>query len=192
MSIIFLLSSAFYFFLPGLVANMMASLTRRIKFLKFFDKPLDFGKKLKDGNYILGQSKTWRGAFFGPLFGILFAFLQLYLFRFSFFRQLSIINYQQINIILFSLLMTFGAIFGDLVFSFFKRRINKKSGQSWMPFDQLDFVVGSFLFLNPYLNFYLHLNFSVFHWLAVAFVAFLAHIITNNIAYYFGWQKNRW
>lgn len=190
-SFFYFVLSCLYFFTPGLITNMMASLTRRIPFLKKFDKPLDFGKTI-NGKVILGVSKTWRGFTFGPLFGFLVIFLQVYLYRYDFFQKISFINYNTINILLFGFLMCFGAMFGDAFFSFFKRRFNIKPGTPWIPFDQLDFVIGAFLFLTPYLNFYLHLNFGILHWVFIMAISFLLHVVTNNIGYYTGIQKNRW
>jgi CDP-2,3-bis-(O-geranylgeranyl)-sn-glycerol synthase len=47
-------------------------------------------------------------------------------------------------LILFSL--CFGALLGDVIESFFKRRVGKDRGQDWIPFDQLDFLVGALIF----------------------------------------------
>lgn len=186
-----LILSCFYFFLPALISNMMASLTRKIGFLNFLNIPVDFGKKIK-GNIIFGQSKTWRGLIFGPIFGFFVVFLQWFLYKYNFFQKISLINFREINIFLFAFLMCFGALIGDLIFSFFKRRRNIPPGHPWIPFDQLDFVIGSFLFLTPYLNFKLHLNITILHWVLILIISFLLHVITNNVGYYLGIQKNRW
>lgn len=190
LSFLFIIS-CLYFFLPALVSNMMASLTKKISFLSFLNIPVDFGKTIK-GGLILGQSKTWRGLIFGLLFGFGVVLLQWFLYKYDFFQKISLINYREINILLFSFLMCFGALFGDLIFSFLKRRQNIQPGIPWIPFDQLDFVIGAFLFLTPYLNFILHLDFGILHWVTILTTSFLLHIITNNIGYYLGIQKNRW
>lgn len=191
MSPVTFIFSCFYFFLPALIANMMASLTKRISFLKVFEAPVDFGRKI-NGNMILGPSKTWRGAIFGPLVGFLIVLLQFYLYHYAFFKKISLVNYSGINIFIFGFLMCFGAIFGDALFSFFKRRQNFQPGRPWIPFDQLDFVIGSFLFLTPYLVFVLGLDFGILYWITIAAISFVLHILTNNIGYYIGVQKNRW
>ncbi len=186
-----LILSCLYFFLPALISNMMASLTRRIPFLSFLNIPVDFGKKIK-GKAIFGQSKTWRGLICGPLFGFFMVFLQWFLYKYKFFQKISLINYRQVNLFLFAFLMCFGALIGDLIFSFFKRRKDIPPGSPWIPFDQLDFVIGSFLFLTPYLNFKLHLNITVLHWILILIISFLLHVTANNIGYCLGIQKNRW
>ena len=49
--------------------------------------------------------------------------------------------------------MGLGAILGDLIKSYYKRKENIKEGEKWVPFDQMDFVigglVGSFFFYVP-------------------------------------------
>ena len=43
--------------------------------------------------------------------------------------------------IIFSL--CFGALCGDIIESFFKRRVGKNRGENWIIFDQLDFILGA-------------------------------------------------
>ncbi|WP_062537598.1 CDP-archaeol synthase [Mizugakiibacter sediminis] len=47
------------------------------------------------------------------------------------------------------LALGFGAMAGDAVKSFFKRRRGRPPGTPWPPFDQLDFVVGALLLVAP-------------------------------------------
>ena len=51
---------------------------------------------------------------------------------------------------MFTLLLSFylglGALLGDLVKSFFKRKIGIKSGEPWIIFDQIDYVIGGLIF----------------------------------------------
>jgi CDP-2,3-bis-(O-geranylgeranyl)-sn-glycerol synthase len=42
-----------------------------------------------------------------------------------------------------------GAMAGDAVKSFFKRRLGIKPGRPWIPFDQLDFAVGALVLAGP-------------------------------------------
>jgi len=44
-------------------------------------------------------------------------------------------------------LMALGALVGDSVKSFFKRRVDIAPGESWLFFDQLDFFLGASLFV---------------------------------------------
>ncbi|MBU1202059.1 MAG: CDP-archaeol synthase [Nanoarchaeota archaeon] len=132
---------ALYYFLPAYFANVVPPL---FKWLPILDKPIDFDKKFR-GKPLFGPNKTIRGFLISCLFGMVIFHIQKLLYNYSFFQKISIINYQEQTIWL-GFLLGFGAIFGDLVKSFFKRRIAIPSGKPWIPFDQLDFVIGAFLF----------------------------------------------
>jgi CDP-2,3-bis-(O-geranylgeranyl)-sn-glycerol synthase len=80
----------------------------------------------------------------------------------------------------------FGAMFGDLMKSFFKRRRNIKPGQSWAPFDQLDFIAGAILFLSPFVR----LKFK--NIIILLFASPILHIASNHIGYYLGINKKKW
>ncbi|MFH1682662.1 MAG: CDP-archaeol synthase [Candidatus Woesearchaeota archaeon] len=131
MEIWWLVLQTMYFFLPAYFANMVPEL---LKWLPFLDYPIwekEFGK-----------NKTWRGIFFAVLVGTLTFLLQKWLYQFSFFNDLSIIDYAGFSLML-GLLLGLGAILGDLVESYFKRGVKIDPGQPWIPWDQLDFVLGA-------------------------------------------------
>jgi len=105
------------FGIPMAVANMIPVVVKgRI--------PIDFGKELK-GKRILGKGKTIEGTVIGILAGTLIGFL--------------------LGNIYLGLLASIGALLGDIVESFLKRRVGIKSGQPWWGFDQLDFVIGALI-----------------------------------------------
>jgi len=180
-----MLISSIYFFLPAYFSNMSASLSKKIKFLKPLEVPIDFNKKI-NGYPIFGNHKTWRGLICGTAVGMIVAIFQQYLYQFECIQKISLFNYYEINIFLFGFLISFGAIFGDLLFAFFKRRQNIEPGKPWIPFDQVNFVIGVFLFLTPFLK----LSISV--WFTILILTFVLHILGNHIAYWLGWQKNQW
>ncbi|MBI2077823.1 MAG: CDP-archaeol synthase [Euryarchaeota archaeon] len=107
---------------------------------------IDGGREWKDGRAILGAGKTWRGLVAGSLLGSLTAFAQ------SFIGSTDVpfndfgASYTAAAPWLLGLGLGFGAIVGDAVKSFFKRRTGREGGAPWVPFDQLDFVVGGLLF----------------------------------------------
>ena len=181
---IVLLIESLYFFLPAYVANMSASLSKNINFLKPLRVPVDFGKKI-NGYRIFGDHKTWRGLISGTLTGTAIAILQLYLYNVPYFEKISLIDYKEVNILLFGFLISFGAIFGDILFAFFKRRKNIKPGSPWIPFDQINFVIGSFLLLSPFIKI------EIGMWLIIFILTFFLHIIVNHIGYFLGLQKNK-
>ena len=142
---IFLLK-CFYLMLPAYFANMAPVIVKKIDLLAF---PVDFNKKI-DGKPILGKNKTYRGIIFGIVFAIFIAYLQFSLYRIPFFNQISFVDYQ--NWLLFGLLMGAGALTGDLVKSFFKRRLNINPGMKFLTDLNLIFVaigmaVGLVIFL---------------------------------------------
>ena len=95
------------------------------------------------------------------------------------------INYQS-NFIIFGLLAGLGAILGDLVKSFFKRRLGIKSGQSWPIFDQLDFIAG-FLFFTYYFS-----TPSINIIITTCLITLILHPLTNLISYWLGFKKVWW
>jgi CDP-2,3-bis-(O-geranylgeranyl)-sn-glycerol synthase len=109
------------------------------------DIPVDLGKKL-GGKEIFGRNKTFRGFAVGIVTGIFVTALQYLLFlAVPFFRENTLIDFSRINFALVGFLMGFGALLGDLIKSFFKRRLNKRPGLPWFPFDQLDWILASLI-----------------------------------------------
>lgn len=137
---IIIIFSAIYFILPAYIANMF---------------PVFFGKlNLPGGSLIserlLGGHKTWRGFYAGYFGALLALYLQKLLFIKGIWLDVSLLNYGEINIWGYAFLFGIGALVGDAVKSFFKRRLNKKPGSPWFPFDQIDLVLGAVLFVYPF------------------------------------------
>jgi len=134
---------AFWIVIPVYVANASAVIVGG-------GTPVDFRKTWTDGRRILGDGKTWRGLFAGAFlgmtagFGLAVAASYLSTSEYSFLGLTTFEGFPLMIPILFSL--CFGALLGDVIESFFKRRIGKDRGQDWIPFDQLDFIVGALLF----------------------------------------------
>ena len=64
--------------------------------------------------------------------------------------------------------------------SYFKRKLNIKPGKSWIPFDQLDFIIGGLLFIS--LVFTPPTEIIIILLILTPFL----HITTNHIGYYLG------
>ncbi|HWR27297.1 MAG TPA: CDP-2,3-bis-(O-geranylgeranyl)-sn-glycerol synthase [Candidatus Thermoplasmatota archaeon] len=134
---------AFWIVIPIYIANASAVIVGG-------GTPIDFGRSWKDGRRILGDGKTWRGLFAGAFlgmtagFGLAVAASYLSASEYSFLGLTNFEGFPLMIPILFSL--CFGALLGDIIESFFKRRIGKDRGQDWIPFDQLDFIVGALIF----------------------------------------------
>jgi len=185
MSFYFLLE-VIYFILPAYFANMGASLSSKIRILDFLKKPIDFDKKTSRNVPIFGKHKTWRGLIFGVLIGVFVAYCQKLLYQIDFFKYISIIDYGATNIFLWGILLSCGAIMGDLISAFFKRRQNIKPGLPWIPFDQINLVVGAFILTGPFAQI------EIYYWGLLLGLTFFLHILGNNLAYLLGIQKNKW
>jgi CDP-2,3-bis-(O-geranylgeranyl)-sn-glycerol synthase len=167
--------------LPAYFANMAPVLIKgSFKELKI---PIDFNTKI-DNNTIFGRHKTFRGLIFGILFAIIITFIQYLLYHLDFFKLISFIDYS--NWLLIGFLFGAGAIFGDLIESFFKRRLNIKPGKSFIPWDQLDFAIGSLIFIYPFYK----LSFSKI--ITILILSFVLHIVVNHIAYYLKIRNEKW
>ncbi|RLG13785.1 MAG: CDP-2,3-bis-(O-geranylgeranyl)-sn-glycerol synthase [Candidatus Nanohalarchaeota archaeon] len=133
MDIILIILQSLWFILPAYFANSSAVFFKG-------QKPLDAGKKLKDGNRILGDGKTWEGTLGGLLIGTFVGFLQYLIYQ-KYFFAMSSLNYIQYSIWL-GFALSFGAMTGDIFESFIKRRMNFKRG-SEIIWDKLDFLIGA-------------------------------------------------
>jgi len=177
--------SCFYFFLPAYFANLTPPLVKNIKTLDFLGKPVDFNKKFL-GKAIFGSHKTWRGIIFSFFVGFLTAFFQKFLYQFSFFKEISLLEYDRINILLFGFLISFGQIFGDLFFALIKRRLGLKPGAPFLPFDQTNYVLGAFVLVEPVFK----LGIEV--WIFLIISTFFLHILVNRIGFWLGIHSAKW
>ncbi len=106
--------------------------------------PLDNYLKFKNKR-ILGDHKTIRGLVAGTLIGSITFVIQKYWLH-NYCQNVEIINYN--NLPFYSgFLMSFGALGGDAIKSFFKRQMEIPSGKPWFPWDQIDWVIGMIISL---------------------------------------------
>ena len=179
--------SILYFFLPAYIANMTPPLAKKLHILEFLNKPIDNNKKLNNLP-ILGSHKTWRGAILEIVNGLIVVYIQLWLYQFPLFERLSLLNYQTSNIFLLGFLLASGAVLGDLLSAFLKRRLRLKPGARFMPLDQTNYVIGAYLLLFPFPN----LTIRLFSWIILFFLTFFLHIGINLIGYYLGLHHAKW
>ena len=114
---------------PAYLANTIAVLTGG----KY---PIDQGKLHSDGNRILGDGKTWSGLIGGTIGGMLVGYVLIVFIHEYIMESLDIS-------ILF--LLSFGALFGDMAASFYKRRQNLQRGDKFPLLDMYDFIFMSLL-----------------------------------------------
>ena len=185
MSILTYILACLYFFLPAYLVNMTPPLARRVNLFNFLDRDVDFGKKFM-GQPIFGNHKSWRGVILGIFVGLSTVLFQGYLFRFPAVQRISFLDYDQINIILFGFLISLGAIFGDLLFAFIKRRLKMKPGARFIPFDQTNYVIGSAIFLTVIFRI------DIMIWPTIFLLTFLLHVIFNRLGYHLKINSAKW
>ena len=148
MDILTLICYSVYLMIPAYLANGSA--------LVFGGgTPMDFGKNAWDNRRLIGDGVTWRGTIGAGLFGMLIGGLLGYLSTLGvctyFFNMLTANLTTVTNPIMQGLiigfLLGFGALIGDAIGSFIKRRLNFERGKAVPLLDQLDFVVVALLFV---------------------------------------------
>ncbi|MFH1328196.1 MAG: CDP-2,3-bis-(O-geranylgeranyl)-sn-glycerol synthase [Candidatus Bathyarchaeota archaeon] len=165
---------------PAYVANGMAPVFGG-------GKPIDLGKNFIDGKRILGDGKTIRGAVSGIVFG-----------TFAILVEVALVNVLVIDVflnstfILFGLVIALGAIIGDLIGAFIKRRLGLARGKSVPGLDQLTFILIAFIFAYGFTQF-IPLTIITFTMLLVALIItpFL-HLLGNYVGYKIGKKREPW
>jgi len=136
---------ALYLFLPAYAATMAPVVAKRFHLFSSLAWPLDRGMMFYQQPF-LGPHKTFRGILAGILAAIGTAALQrLGAQRSDFFSSLSSEPHLLYSPILWGSALGGGALLGDLVKSFIKRRFGIPPGRRWFPWDQLDQVIGALL-----------------------------------------------
>ncbi len=167
---------ALWFFLPAGVANASPVIANKIPILKLWKTPLDFGKSFK-GERIFGQNKTWRGLLFGAFAGGVTASITYLIYPESI-NYVSVYTFMPIfDMFIVGAALGFGALLGDAIESFIKRRFGVKPGESWFPFDQIDYIIGGIIFATPFVILSLKTN------VIILVTWFCAHLFWSYVAY---------
>ena len=173
MDVITFVIISFLYILPAYIANSSAAL-----FGGGF--PLDFGKKLRR-HRIFGKGKTFRGLVLGVLFGTVAGNVMGFLLAGTEFSLGSIELYTALGF-----LLSVGAMAGDLIKSFFKRRFGYKSGQMLPIIDQLDFILGAMV-----LGSLIYIP-SIKTVIFLIIITPLIHLLLNIIGYLLKLKKVPW
>lgn len=134
--------------------------------------PVDFGKVFKDGRPVFGSHKTLRGFFAGLAVGALVGWGESLVFT----------SYNP----LLGLLLSLGALLGDLAGAFLKRRMGLTPGAFLPVIDQIDFVLGALLLsllLTPP---------SLSMALVILACTIPIHFLTNLLAYLLNAKSKPW
>jgi len=175
------LITAFWLMLPAYLPNNCAVLFGG-------GTPLDLGKTFHDGNRMLGDGKTFRGTVAGTLGGIIMGLLLNYLAPSLGLSSFGL-GFSQLPILVG---LSFGAMLGDIVAAFFKRRMGLKRGAQLFIIDQLDFVIGAWvltMFLAPA---WFWQNFTPTIMMVVLIITPILHRIMNIIGYRMGSKREPW
>lgn len=177
-TILALLFHALFFLIPLYAANGGALLIGTL----YPSSPLDANKKFFDGQAVFGKGKTWSGTIGGIVLGVLLGTIAWIIAGPTnpFFTSLPI-AYP-----LFCLVVGVGAIVGDILGSFIKRRLLLPPGSASPVLDQLDFVAGAYIIATP---FYQALAEEV---LFVCVFTLFTHTASNYLAYKAGLKKVPW
>ncbi|HNX18039.1 MAG TPA: CDP-2,3-bis-(O-geranylgeranyl)-sn-glycerol synthase [Methanoregula sp.] len=173
------LLAAFWIMVPAYIPNPVAALCGG-------GTPIDFKKNYSDGKRILGDGKTYRGLVCGVSAGIAVGALQIWLAgtcNWDFLPQ-----HTAASIILLSL----GALLGDMAKSFVKRRIGKNRGEAWPVADQYDLVAGAFVMMLIFDPAWLFANITWQILIVIIILTPILHRSVNIIGYLLGVKKEPW
>jgi len=158
--------------------------------------PMDLGRRWPgDGRRILGPSKTWSGFLVGSLFALPFVLLEagLILLAPPSLQLVPTYGPNLLAAIPVGILLTFGAMTGDALGSFAKRRLGRSSGARTLLIDQLPFVllpIGLGLVLFPATFVPVFASVEGVFWLLVYTLAL--HAAFNWVGYWLGLKKVPW
>ncbi len=182
--------SVLWVLLPAYVANAIATIP------KGRGPPMDFGRLWPgDGRRVLGPSKTWSGFLFGGFVAMPVGLLEAWLIL------LAPPNLKLVPVLAPSVdaaiplvaLLTFGAMTGDAIGSFLKRRLGRESGARTIFLDQLPFVVVPILLglaLYPGVFVGVFVSWTGIVWLLIYTLGL--HALFNWVGYKAGLKKVPW
>jgi CDP-2,3-bis-(O-geranylgeranyl)-sn-glycerol synthase len=178
-----IIGQLFYLFLPAAFANMAPVLCKG--HLQFLNRPVDGGIEY-NGQPLFGEHKTWRGLIVATFAGGVFFLFQYWLAMVfpstRFWMPIDILSLP----LWFGMGMGLAAILGDLVKSFFKRRVGVVPGATWFPFDQIDFLLGAGLYAS------FSIEFSGVMWIFLFSIGPLLHIAVNRIGFMLQLKETPW
>jgi CDP-2,3-bis-(O-geranylgeranyl)-sn-glycerol synthase len=174
---------AIWFFLPAGLGNAAPVFAAKAQALDRYKRTIDGGMRFR-GKLLFGEHKTWLGIVAATIVGGTVGLLQWIFANVFNLNDFPISTYQSPSAIKLGLLLGFGAIIGDLIKSFFKRQFGVKSGGTWFPFDQIDYIIGGLVFSRVMI----HLELSQL--IVIVTVWFLLHPISTVAGYFLGIREN--
>ena len=167
------------YFLPALIANALP-----VIFVGKIIKrrtPLDMGRNFIDGRRVLGPNKTVEGFVIGVAGGLVTG-LTYY-----------VLLLRNPYVIFYGLVMGLGAMIGDSINSFIKRRLDIPSGDPFIPLDQLSFILISYLLVKITGIDSLSIGLIDLHHLStIVVIVMVVHPLSNLIAYLLKLKDKPW
>ena len=188
LEILIIISEAVWVIFPAYIANSSAVLFGH-------GKPVDLGRNFSDGRRIFGDGKTWYGLLGGTLAGVAFGFGQILGSGIQY--PVHHWGYGPVpNAFFIAVLIPLGALFGDLMGSFIKRRLGYERGQQMPVLDIYDLLIGAFILLLIFQFPWLYKTFldgvRLVGLLFIFILTALLHRFTNIIGYKLGKKKEPW
>ncbi|MFP8888422.1 CDP-2,3-bis-(O-geranylgeranyl)-sn-glycerol synthase [Natrialbaceae archaeon A-CW2] len=181
MAVLETIAVAFWVMLPAYIPNNAAVLFGG-------GPPIDGGREW-GGKRVLGDGKTWRGTAGGIVSGLAVAGLLTLLapsvgdvvgFEVPDFTPLAAVG------------LAGGAMLGDILASFAKRRTGRERGAMFPGVDQLDFVVVSLPLTALLATDWFRTWFTLEVILVIVILTPILHVTTNVIAYKLGLKNEPW
>ncbi|MDF1537739.1 MAG: CDP-2,3-bis-(O-geranylgeranyl)-sn-glycerol synthase [Candidatus Thorarchaeota archaeon] len=180
-----LIELAIWLGLPAWIANSMPVLFGG-------GRPIDNGRVFRDGRRILGDGKTIRGfvvgVFLGTMTGIGQSIAAPYLKPLL--ENYVVVTPSMEHVLYMSIpaafLLSLGALTGDVIGSFLKRRIDIKSGNPSLVLDQLGFILVGLILASPILQP------DAVYVIILVVTTLGIHWISNAVGYLLGLKKNPW
>jgi len=147
------------FLLPPYVANATPVVTS-----KFYapGHPIDMGKTFVDGRRLLGDNKTVEGFVSGVIAGSAVG---------------ALLSAYGVHSLYPSIVLSVGAMMGDCLGSFIKRRFGIEPGERALLLDEEPFIVVALAFYSVLVR-----PLDTHTWLLSIILTFIFHIVTNKIA----------
>jgi CDP-2,3-bis-(O-geranylgeranyl)-sn-glycerol synthase len=179
----------FWYILPAYIANGFAVFAGLLP----SRHPIDRGRLFNDGYSLFGPGKTWEGFFGGFFSGVILGIVQVITapVLLNLIQQAGLVLPPDfLPVVLLSIplviVVSLGALVGDLIGSFIKRRLKIARGKPAPLLDQLDFLLMALffgLFVYP-----LPLLLALF----LLIVTPIIHLLANAIGYRIGVKEVPW
>ena len=191
-----LIAKMYITLISPIISGIVNSIFCKTKYLKFLNKPIDFGKNFTDKKRIFGDHKTWKGLFGYIILNIIFSVIFGYIWNITNLEKYNFFYINHENTLLFNILIGFllglGYSLFELPNSFIKRRLDIKPGKTikgfkkifFIIFDQADSVFGVALVV------WLFYPIGIWIYLSYILLGTVTHLLVNMLLYFLHLRKN--